>query len=143
MLEDNLKQLIREIYLDCLCILPQTTPTAKVIANGGYSKRDVAEYLWEHTRITVHEANMLLQQFTGVGLTVHDAVEQGRLPKWFDAGPDDTIPILANADMNDIVVCGDASRDKIMSLWCNYNRPVTKEVKPPADWEKRLQQARK
>ncbi|MBI2908415.1 MAG: hypothetical protein HYX92_12280 [Chloroflexi bacterium] len=112
-----------------------TPPTAKVLAEAGYSKRDVAKYVWENTRISVGEANMCLQAFTGVGLTVHDIVEEGMLPKSFDVGPQETIPIFASADLIDVVVCGDAHKDKIMSLWCNYFRPVSKEIRLPAGWD--------
>ncbi|MBI2910072.1 MAG: hypothetical protein HYX92_20720 [Chloroflexi bacterium] len=112
-----------------------TPPTAKILANGGYSKRDVAEYLWQNTRITAREEDDLLQAFKGDGPTVHDLVEEGLLPKWFDVGPEETIPVLAGADLLDVVVCGDAHRDKVMSLWCNYNRPVSKEIRLPAGWD--------
>ncbi|MBI2910329.1 MAG: hypothetical protein HYX92_22015 [Chloroflexi bacterium] len=105
-----------------------TPPTAKVLASAGYSKRDVAEYVWANARITVGEANGFLQAFTGVGPTIHDLVEDGRLPRWFDTGLDETIPMLASPDLIDVVVCGDEHRDKLMSLWCNYNRAVTKAI---------------
>lgn len=108
-----------------------TPPTARIVGKEGYSKRNVAEYLWENARITVGEANNCLQGFTGVGMTVHRLVEEGRLPKSFDVGPEETIPMFAGPDLIDVVVCGDAHRDKLMSLWCNYQRPVTKEIELP------------
>ncbi|MBI2908418.1 MAG: hypothetical protein HYX92_12295 [Chloroflexi bacterium] len=109
-----------------------TPPTAKVLANAGYSKRDVAEYLWQNTRITAGEVNWRLQ---GYHRTLHDIVEEGVLPKWFDVAPEETIPLIANANLIDVVVCGDAHKDKMMILWCNYLRPVTKEIRLPAGWE--------
>ncbi|MBI2906238.1 MAG: hypothetical protein HYX92_01140 [Chloroflexi bacterium] len=113
-----------------------TPPTARIVAKAGYSKRDVAEFLWQNTRIAVSDANNCLQAFTGAGVTVHDLVEGGGLPKWFDVGPEETIPMFASADLIDVVVCGDAHRDKLMSLWCNYQRPVTKEIRLPVGWDK-------
>ncbi|MBI2910249.1 MAG: hypothetical protein HYX92_21615 [Chloroflexi bacterium] len=117
-----------------------TRPTAKILADAGYSKRDVAKYVWENTRIKVGEINNILQAWTGafngIGFRIHDIVEEGRLPKWFDVGPEETIPMFPSADLLDIVVCGDVHRDKVMSLWCNYNRPVTREVRLPAGWGK-------
>ncbi|MBI2910289.1 MAG: hypothetical protein HYX92_21815 [Chloroflexi bacterium] len=108
-----------------------TPPTAKVLASAGYSKRDVAEHIWKNARLTVAEENDVLQGYKGAGLTVHELVEKGTLPKSFDVGPEDTIPMFASADLIDVVVCGDAYRDKLMSLWCNYNRPVTREIRMP------------
>ncbi len=113
-------------------------PTAKVIARAGYSKRDVAKYLWENTRITGRQANIDLQSCTGAIPTLHSLVMDGRLPSWFDVGPDETVPLFPSADLIDVVVCGDAHKDKIMTLWCNYNRPVTKEIGLPAGWGKQL-----
>lgn len=117
-----------------------TRPTAKVLADAGYSKRDVAKYIWENTRVTVGHENDLLQAFSGVGLTVHELVELGRLPESFDLGPEATVPIFADADLIDVVMCGDVYRDKLMSLWCNYNRPVSREIKLPPNWDKLLAQ---
>ncbi|MBI2907181.1 MAG: hypothetical protein HYX92_05935 [Chloroflexi bacterium] len=111
-----------------------TPPTAKVLAEAGYSKRKVAEYIWENTRINVGEEDWLLQGFTSRGMTVHKLVEEGRLPRWFDMGPEERIPMFASAELIDIVVCGDAYRDKLMSLWCNYFKPVTREIRLPAGW---------
>lgn len=130
-----------------------TRPTAKVLAKGGYSKRDVAEYLWQHTRITGREADELLVHFltnvprekrisASYATTVHLHVAEGRLPKWFDVGPDQTIPILLSQDLIDVVVCGDIARNKMMTLWCTYNRPVTREIKLPPQWEALLLEAK-
>ncbi|MBI2906697.1 MAG: hypothetical protein HYX92_03455 [Chloroflexi bacterium] len=117
-----------------------TPPYAKALANAGYSKRDVVQWLWQNARVTVREENAILQNFTGVGLSVHDFVEEGMLPKWFDVAPDDTIPLLASPDMLDVVVCGDKHRDKMMTLFCNYNRAVTREVKLPVGWDSLLRE---
>lgn len=108
-----------------------TPPTAKVLADAGYSKRGVAQYLWENTSITVREANMIMQNFTDFGLTVHELVKEGTLPEWFDLGPDETIPLFAGPELLDVVVCGDADKDKLMTLWSNYNRPITKQIELP------------
>ncbi|MBI2908975.1 MAG: hypothetical protein HYX92_15135 [Chloroflexi bacterium] len=105
-----------------------TPLAARVVARGGYSKRDVARYLWENTGMTVGEANNCLQAYTGAGVTVHELVELGRLPKSFDLSDNETIPLFADAEMIDVVVCGDEHRDKVMSLWCNYQTPVTKGI---------------
>lgn len=108
-----------------------TPPTARVLARAGYSKRDVAEYLWQNTRTVVGKEDWLLQAHKGPDATVHDLVEKGTLPKWFDVGLEETIPMFSSADLFDIIVCGDAHRDKLMSLWSNYFRPVTREIRLP------------
>ncbi|MBI2906704.1 MAG: hypothetical protein HYX92_03490 [Chloroflexi bacterium] len=117
-----------------------TLCTAKVLADAGYSKRDVAQYLWENTRITVAEANAIMQNFTSFGLTIHDLVKEGTLPEWFDVAPDETIPLFASVEPIDVVVCGDPNKDKLMSLWANYNRPVTRKIELPARWDELLKE---
>jgi hypothetical protein len=48
------------------------------------------------------------------------------------------IPVFATAGEGtvDVVVCGDPYKDKITNFWKNYNKPVTKEIRLPASWEK-------
>ncbi|MBI2909497.1 MAG: hypothetical protein HYX92_17770 [Chloroflexi bacterium] len=120
-----------------------TPPTAKVLANAGYSKRDVAEYLWQNTRANVAEENWLMAAHYGRYHTIHDMVEDGTLPKWFDVGPQETIPMFASAHLLDVVVCGDAYRDKIMSLWSNYFKPATREIRLPVGWSELLKEAKR
>jgi len=115
-----------------------TPPVAKVLANGGYSKKDVAQYLWEHTRITGRERNQLLNSFHE-GYSLHRSVMEGNLPKWFDIGPDESVPYLASADLIEIVICGDAGRNKIMTLF-GGSTPVTKEIKLPPNFDKMMQE---
>ncbi|MBI2907318.1 MAG: hypothetical protein HYX92_06670 [Chloroflexi bacterium] len=105
-----------------------TPPTARILAAGGHSKRDVAEYVWKHSRISVQDVNDILQAYKGDGPTVHELVQDGVLPASFDVGTRESVPLFVSPDLIDIVVCGDAYRDKMMSLWCNYNRPVTRPV---------------
>ncbi|MBI2910090.1 MAG: hypothetical protein HYX92_20810 [Chloroflexi bacterium] len=120
-----------------------TPPTARVLAKAGYSKRDVAQHLWQNTRIKVGEEDWLMKAHYGPQISVHDLVENGTLPKWFDVGPEETIPMFSSPDLFDIVVCGDAHRDKLMSLWCNYFKPVTREIKLPTGWDRLLNEGRK
>ncbi|MFC1934374.1 hypothetical protein ACFLWC_06885 [Chloroflexota bacterium] len=105
-----------------------TPPIAKVLADGGYSKRDVAEYVWENIRVPRREVRM-------VSPARENQESVFRLPERFaNAGPDEMIPVYAAAspEVIDVVVCGNPSGDKLMNLWCVYHRPVTKEIKLPA-----------
>ncbi|MBI2906234.1 MAG: hypothetical protein HYX92_01120 [Chloroflexi bacterium] len=120
-----------------------TASMAKVLAEAGYSKRDVEQYVWQNTRVSIREVNDIMQNFAGFGLAVHDLVKEGTLPEWFDMAPDKTIPQLADAEAISVVVCGDPHKDKVMSLWCNYNRPVTKEIDLPAQWDDLLRERKR
>ena len=120
-----------------------TPPIARVIAQSGYSKRQVAEYVWENAKVLRRDA-IVMPARLGVRPTMPDQTHMFKLPEKYDVGPDEMIPLLACAspDVIDVVVCGDPSRNKIMNLWAIYSRPVTKEIKLPADWEKLLEKSR-
>jgi hypothetical protein len=101
-------------------------PIAKVLAANGYSKRSVAEQIFEKSRMTIREINKRLKP---VYLTVHDYVVKGSTPKSFDLGPDETIPAVLSPDLIDIVVCGSRERNRSLILFSFYTNPVIKEIK--------------
>jgi hypothetical protein len=112
-----------------------TPPLAQSIARVGYSKKDLAEWFWNYLKITVREENTEVQRFIGADVSVHSMVEDGELPQSFDLGPDEIIPMMKNPDLIHIIVCGDATRNKSMSLYVTYPKPVTKEIKLPEKWK--------
>jgi len=113
----------------CISTILITPPTAKILSDHGYSKHDVAEYLWQHTRLTRREIDRYLNCFAGDRHSLSEYVKEGRIPKWFDTAPDESLPILAGPEQIDIVVCGDTKRAKMMALRGDYNKPVTKQIK--------------
>jgi hypothetical protein len=104
-------------------------PIAKVLAGNGFSKRAVAEQIFERSRRTIREINHRLEP---VYLTVHDYVVKGSTPKSFDLGPDETIPAVLSPDLIDIVVCGSRERNRSLILFSFYTNPVIKEIKSGA-----------
>jgi hypothetical protein len=113
-----------------------TPGTASVLARAGYSKRDVAKYVYENTTMPRRDANTFGTPEAGLAKEV-DAIF--KLPERYEAaGPDEMIPVFATAGEGtvDVVVCGDPYKDKITNFWKNYNKPVTKEIRLPASWEK-------
>lgn len=113
-----------------------TPGTASVLARAGYSKRDVATYVYENTTMPRRDANTWGTPEAGLAKEV-DAIF--KLPERYEAaGPDEMIPVFATAGEGtvDVVVCGDPYKDKITNFWKNYNKPVTKEIRLPASWEK-------
>ena len=113
-----------------------TSIVADVIARGSYSKKDIEQYLFENSRVTIEEINFLLKYAfaTGGSQTIHGLIEQGSgIPKeWGDLGPEDTIPALIYPRVIHIVVCGDRNRNKVLAMHTAYIRPTTKEIKLPA-----------
>jgi hypothetical protein len=116
-----------------------TPSVAKAIAGAGYSKRDVLKYFFEHSRVTARELSFEVKYGwgTGAGVTLAQVVEEGwGMPKeWAKLGPDDTVPVMAYPETIHAVVCGDLTRNKAMTLHGVYNRPSTKEIRLPANWD--------
>ena len=126
-----------------------TSPTAKMFANAGWSKQDLIKFLWKNSTITVREIEWCLrhglrtarkpEQWTMRGLIDAEAYD---IPESFDKRePNERLPRLISSDEIHIVVTGDRGRDKAQALWSWYNKPTTKEIKLPANWEKLLKNA--
>jgi hypothetical protein len=155
--EGHLKIICREIvrnvdqyapiilgHLQMMTLL-MTPNVADAIARGGYSKQDVAEYLYDKSRVTIEEINFLLKYgyATGGTETIKGLIEKGAsIPRdWGELGPKDTVPVLGYPGVVHIAVCGDPSRNKVLALHTAYNRPVTKKIKLPQRWDALLQES--
>lgn len=114
-----------------------TAPVAQALADGGCSKADVARYVFEHTRYTIKDIDLILKHgfCCGETETIKGLVEQGMIPpEWAKLGPDDTVPALIYPHVINIAVCGDRTRNKTQALHAAYVKPVTKEIKLPKNW---------
>lgn len=116
-----------------------TPSVAKAIAGGGYSKQDVLKYFFENSRVTARELSFEVKYGwgTGAGVTLSQVVEEGwGMPKeWANLRPEDTVPVMAYPETIQVVVCGDLTRNKAMTLHGVYNRPSTKEIRLPTNWD--------
>jgi hypothetical protein len=111
---------------------------AKLLADAGYSKKDVREYVYEHGRMPLREFEWITHYTFPRGMTVRQKAEAGVLPKEFLGGPDDLVRILKGPEIVHIVVCGDPNRNRLMAFEGGHTVPTTKEIKLPAEWEKML-----
>ena len=128
------------------------TPTvAKVLAEGGYSKKSLREDLIKNARKVTHEwaFSKVNGSFGRVypsfeeelaNCLVEPEVEKGRLPPWYPRFPGweeiETTPSL-QADKIEFLICGDPSRNKAQTM--AGGRLVTKEIKLPANWDTLMQ----
>jgi hypothetical protein len=124
------------------------TPTiAKLLANGGYSKKSLKEDLLKNARRFTYEWAFCkvngsfgrvypsFEEELGKCLAEPE-VEKGRLPVWYPrfSGWEEieTTPSL-QADKIDLLICGDPSRNKAQTM--AGGKLVTKEIKLPANWD--------
>ncbi len=116
-----------------------TPSVAKAIAAGGYSKPEVLKYFFEHSRVTIRELSFEVKYGwgTGAGVTLSQVVEEGwGMPKeWANLRPEETVPVMGYPETIHVVVCGDLTRNKAMTLHGVYNRPSTKEIRLPEGWD--------
>jgi len=112
---------------------------AQGIAGGGYSKQDAEKYLSDHSRVTIEEVNFETRYGNADGgyQTVRGLIDVGwNTPKeWADLSPSDSVPAMGYPGLVHIVVCGDPTRNKAMTLYTAYNRPTIKEIRFPANWD--------
>ena len=115
-----------------------TPSVAKAIAGRSYSKQDVQKYFFENSRITIEELSFEVKHGwgTGAGVSLSGVIqEQWGMPKeWANLRPQDTVPVMAYPDTIHVVVCGDVTRNKAMTLHGVYNRPSIKKINVPPNW---------
>jgi len=116
---------------------------AKLLANRGYGKDAVREYLFEHCRIPARRFDQELG-VNWTGASACDFVKQGILPPHYceSDDPERLLPILEGSRAQDllIVVSGDPDRNRCRICHQNSRQgyPTSKRIRLPADWEKRI-----
>lgn len=125
---------------------------AKILAEGGYTKRGLKQDLIKTARVTTHEA--IFSQVHGSFGRVNRSFEAefaraqasgrsepGRLPPWYPrtAGWEavETVPAVG---MLEFIVCGDASRNKVQILAGGPGNAI-KEIRLPAQWDELMEKA--
>ena len=110
-----------------------------------YSKIDAEKYLYENSRVTIGQITFESQYgYPGGGShTIRDlAANRGIImQEWADLEdkPETTVPIMGFPGLIHIVVTGDPYRNKAMVFYTVYNRPITREIGLPADWDQLTQ----
>lgn len=123
-----------------------TPVVAKKIAERGYSRKDVQQYLYDHAKITASELDRLLL----MGMTPKSTcefVKEGKLPAHFceSSDPQRLVPLVHSPDEFLIVVGGDLMRNRSFATQqCGWQGlATTKEIKLPANWDKLMAESRK
>jgi hypothetical protein len=103
-------------------------PVARSLADEGYSKQEIREYLYEHARVSYEELEFLLKYGHSEAFTIPDAVERNLYPREYLGQEGKLLRVLPGPDVIDIVVCGDPHRNRVMVLWGGYVNPVTRRA---------------
>jgi hypothetical protein len=123
-------------YFPVLIISPGV---AKVIARDGWKKRDIQQYLFEHSRVSVKALQAHAKQ---IGFTEYDLcarVEKGVLSPEFcqSNDPDRMVPVFIKPEWIGIVVSGDPGRNQSKGFVQNHDQapPISKKIVLPANWK--------
>jgi len=110
-------------------------PVAKVIADAGYSKDDIRQYVYENTKVPRSYMDFELKYTMAEVHSIEEKIKLGTFPESFAVGPDELIQVMPGPEYIDIVVAGDPGRNRIKTLDSGYTRVTTKEVKLPPNWK--------
>jgi len=114
---------------------------ASILSGGGYSRRDIQQYLFENVGIPARQFDSLLQRFWPKE-TACRLAEQGKLPRSFcvSEDPDRIVPLMWSPDEFLIIVAGDPSRNRcfIATQCADQGLATTKPIDVPSKWEKML-----
>ncbi len=103
-------------------------PVARALAQAGYDKQKIRDFVYEHARVSYRELEFLIEYGHSEAFKIPDMVERGLMPKEYLVQPDDRVRVLPSPDVIEIVVCGDPDRNRLMVLWGGYVSPVTKKI---------------
>ena len=103
-------------------------PVAKALADEGYTKDKIREYVYEHARVPARELEFLIEYGHSEAFKLPDMVARGLLPEEYLVKPEELVRVLPKPDVINIVVCGDPDRNRLMVLWGGYVSPVTKKI---------------
>jgi hypothetical protein len=112
--------------------------TASILAEGGYSKTDIQQYLFENVRIPAGQFDRLLQRFWP-NESACTLVGAGKLPDLYceSDDPNRVVPLMWNPNEFLIIVAGDPERNRsFIAMQCaDQGLATSKEIRLPANWE--------
>ena len=116
-------------------------PVAKSLADAGYTKQDVKQYVYENGRMPLAEFEWLTSHTFPSRVTVREKARSGILPEEFLGKPEDSIRLLSSPDIVHVVVCGDSNRNRVMGFEGGHTQPTTREIRLPRNWNVLLEEA--
>jgi len=110
-------------------------PVAKVLAQAGYSKDDIKQYVYENTKLPRSYMEFELAYTMAEVHTIEEKIKLGTFPPEYAVGRDEMIRVMPGPEYIEIVVAGDPGRNRIKTLDSGYTRLTFKEVKLPKAWD--------
>jgi hypothetical protein len=115
---------------------------ARAIARDGLDKDDVKRYLYENSKVSAGSMERLAWQGGLTMFSLRKMVEDKLIPKeyWESDEPNRMVPVFLKADWIQIVVSGDAGRNRSRGYVQNHEQgpPVSRRIRLPANWKQEL-----
>jgi hypothetical protein len=120
---------------------------AETIAKAGWSKRDVKQYLFDHSRVPAWELERNLRDWMNKPIwNLAEEAQAGRIPQVFHESddPDRRVPQAFKPEDYMVVVTGDPLRTNAYVFAQNgrLGFPTAKKIVLPPDWDALLAQGR-
>jgi hypothetical protein len=117
------------------------------MVKAGLSKADFKQYLFEHARLPASHFERILRDWTlKPTWNLAQQAELGKIPKVYHESddPQRMVPLVWKPDDYMVAVTGDPLRNSAYVFAHNGLRgyPVSKPVRLPTDWKRRLSEAR-
>jgi hypothetical protein len=120
---------------------------AKIMARDGLSKRDVQQYLFDHTKVAVRSLDRHAWELGYTEYDLHKLHADGMISSVYaeSDNPDREVPVFINPESIGIVLSGDPGRNQSKGFVQNHSHapPTSKKIELPHDWQKLLGGARK
>jgi hypothetical protein len=115
---------------------------ARVLAKDGLRKRDVQQYLYDHSKVSVASMERLAWQGGFTGFSLRRMVEENLISHLYceSDDPERMVPVFLKPEWIGIVISGDSGRNRSRGYVQNHEQgpPVSKRIQLPANWKQIL-----
>jgi hypothetical protein len=123
-------------------LLIMSPGVAKIIAEDGLSKRDVQQYIFDNTKISVRTLSRHAWELGYTSYDLKQLHDEGMVSDAYveSDDPDRLVPVFVAPEGIGIVLSGDPGRNQSRGYVQNQSHgyPTAKRIELPADWEQRL-----
>jgi hypothetical protein len=126
-------------YYPLLVISPSI---ARVIAQEGLTKKDIAQYLYDNSKISAESVERIAFQGGFTTFNLKKMVDDKQIPGIYYENPDPArmVPVFIKPEWIEIMVSGDAGRNRSRGYIQNHEQgpPVSRKIELPDNWKQLL-----
>jgi hypothetical protein len=112
---------------------------AKIMAREGMSKRDVQQYIFDHSKVAVRTLNRHAWELGYTEYDLHKLHAEGMISSVYaeSSDPERKVPVFVKPEAIGIVLSGDPGRNQSKGYVQNQSHgyPTAKKIRLPANWD--------